>query len=421
MRNPFDILMHVKTGVNQRRVCVVDIGSSKIAGAIVCLSDGTEPLVIAAHHMRSRGIRNGEIEDTEQASRVIGRLVVEMEKQAQLTVEELYISSSAHRLLSEFLSTTHQPERGIVTREEIERALEETWLSHQAKKPILYLQPVGIMLNGTFMTPNVNNIPASAIDVEMLAVRCEPNALLTMRCAVNQARLNIASIIPASAAAGYACMSQAGDSSSFALLELGAGVCSVSVYANGMLADLYALPLGGEKIVEDVSHNLALVKSDAERLIRRHGSIMTGADQINEHLEDVKRGNDQAIPISRAQLSSVIRPRILDILTRIGDHLDSIGFHGPHGNKVILSGGLAQLNDIEYFAKSILNRDIRLARVPALQGLPGDMRECPSFAALAGLIVALAHNEHLLWVQMTDQNRLDALPVRALKALAGSW
>src|SRR3546814_4191121 len=68
----------------------------------------------------------------------------------------------------------------------------------------------------------------------------------------------------------------------------------------------------------------------------------------------------------------------------IGKALKELGFIGPVGRQVVLTGGGAELKGIADYAQSALGRAVRIGRPRGLTGLP-EAHSGPAFATLAGL------------------------------------
>ena len=65
--------------------------------------------------------------------------------------------------------------------------------------------------------------------------------------------------------------------------------------------------------------------------------------------------------------------------------LKELGFHGPVGRQVVLTGGGAELKGIADYAQGVLGLSVRVGRPRGLAGLP-DAHSGPAFATLAGLV-----------------------------------
>src|SRR3546814_8875873 len=75
--------------------------------------------------------------------------------------------------------------------------------------------------------------------------------------------------------------------------------------------------------------------------------------------------------ITRAQLVSIICQRLDHLMGEIGKALKELGFIGPVGRQVVLTGGGAELKGIADYAQSALDRAVRIGRP---RGLTGDRK-----------------------------------------------
>ena len=95
--------------------------------------------------------------------------------------------------------------------------------------------------------------------------------------------------------------------------------------------------------------------------------------------------------ITRAQLVAVIRQRLEHLTAQIEAALKELGFAGPFGRQVVLTGGGAELKGIADYAQGVLGRAVRIGR-PNLPGLP-EAHSGPAFSTLAGLALFAASDE----------------------------
>ena len=88
--------------------------------------------------------------------------------------------------------------------------------------------------------------------------------------------------------------------------------------------------------------------------------------------------------ITRAQLMMVIRQRVEELTAQIESALKELGFTGPVGRQVVLTGGGAELKNIADYMQGVLGRAVRVGRPRQLTGLP-DAHSGPAFSTLVGL------------------------------------
>jgi cell division protein FtsA len=92
----------------------------------------------------------------------------------------------------------------------------------------------------------------------------------------------------------------------------------------------------------------------------------------------------EPMKITRAQLMMVIRQRVEELTSEIEAALKDLGFTGPVGRQVVLTGGGAELKNIADYMQGVLGRAVRVGRPKQLIGLP-DAHSGPAFATLVGL------------------------------------
>jgi len=132
-------------------------------------------------------------------------------------------------------------------------------------------------------------------------------------------------------------------------------------------------------------------RRDAERL-KCYGSAMTSPRDNHEMIEATQIGAEagaEPMKITRAQLMMVIRQRIEELTNEIEAALKGVGFTGPVGRQVVLTGGGAELKNIADYMQGVLGRAVRVGRPKQITGLP-DAHSGPAFSTLVGLALLAA-------------------------------
>lgn len=82
-----------------------------------------------------------------------------------------------------------------------------------------------------------------------------------LEAAVRQAHLDVNAVVASPIAAGLACLSDEERDLGVALVELGAAVTTVSLYAGGMLVEMASLPFGASDITDDIASAFGIRRS----------------------------------------------------------------------------------------------------------------------------------------------------------------
>ena len=100
---------------------------------------------------------------------------------------------------------------------------------------------------------------------------------------------------------------------------------------------------------------------------------MTSPRDNHEMIEATQIGAEpgaEPMKITRAQLMMVIRQRVEELTNEIEAALKGLGFTGPVGRQVVLTGGGAELKNIADYMQGVLGRAVRVGRPKQITGFP---------------------------------------------------
>ncbi|MBC7987374.1 MAG: cell division protein FtsA [Sphingomonadaceae bacterium] len=375
-------------GKNDDLITVLDIGTSKICAMIARNPADGDLQVLGTGQRESKGVSRGFISDIKLAETAIRGAVEQAERIAGVGVESAWVGFSAGGLVSKIVNI-----EADLGGHRIEQAHIDDLLAagRDAIDPeglhLLHAHPTLYTLDGLEGVKNPLGLHADQLGVDIHAVLAERSPVLNLEYCVGSAYLHVERVVAAPVATGLACLSAEERDLGVALVELGAGITNVSLFAGGMLVGLTSIPQGAADITDAIATQFGMRRAQAERLKCVHGSAMTSPRDNHEMLEVPSTPGQEAVDplrVTRAQLNAVIRERLEELAARIAEALDAMGFTGPVGRQVVLTGGGAELKGIADFAQGVLGRSVRGGKPVALAGLP-EAHSSPAFAALAGL------------------------------------
>jgi len=372
----------------QPLIAALDIGSSKV-GALICTRDNDGRLrVLGTGQRESRGVKRGYITDMVASESSVREAVELAERMAAVTIDEVWASYGAGGVVSDLANVEvalggHQIEQSDIDqlltagRNEIDRG----------GQVVLHANPALYTIDGVDGVQQPIGLHANTLGVDIHVIAADPAPLRNVDYVIRSAHLGVKAIVASPVAAALACLTEDERDLGVALVELGAGVTNVSLHVGGMLVGLRSIPLGAKDITDDIASAFAIQRRDAERLKCFYGSAMTSPRDNHEMIEATQIGAEQGgepIKITRAQLMSVIRQRVEELTAEIDQALKSLGFTGPVGRQVVLTGGGAELKNIADYMQGVLGRAVRVSRPRTLTGMP-DAHSGPGFSTLVGL------------------------------------
>lgn len=384
----------------------VNIGSFRISAMIMGETETGDLVVLGSGHRASQGIKRGYVTDMRAATYAIRDAVERAEKNAQMNVQSVWIACAGAGLKSHVSNVEIEIGGRRIEEEDIEHLLIQARDMIQPDgRTVLHAQPAHYTLDGAHGVANPRGLHAERLGVDIHVMLADGAPVRNMMEAVQSAHLEVEGVVAAPLATGFACLSEEERELGVALVEIGADVTNVSVFAAGMLLGLRAIPMGSGDITDAVASAFGIRRFQAERLKCVSGSAIASPTDHREMIPvagpneewageangPVARGADDKNRVARAELISVITQNLAQLTTEIGKALKEMGFSGTRAGQVVLTGGGAELAGLAEFAQSALAMPVRIGRTPALTGLP-EAHSTPGFATLAGLCLYAAED-----------------------------
>jgi cell division protein FtsA len=346
-------------------------------------------IVLGTGQRESRGVKRGYIADMAATEAAVREAVEQAERIAGINIENVWVGFSAGGLVSdvaevEFELGGHRVEQGDI---DALLAAGRNSIDPQGRM-VLHAQPALYTLDGLTGVKKPLGLHADRLGVHIHVVAADGSPVRNLDLCVRSAHLEVKSIIASPVATGLACLSEEERELGVALVELGAGITNVSLFAGGMLVGLTSIAMGAADITDDIASAFGTQRQHAERMKCVHGSANASPrdnhDMIPVMPIAAEDGASEGAQITKAALIGVVRQRLEHQMGEIRQALAKLKFEGPVGRQVVLTGGGAELNGIADYAQQALGRSVRIGRPRGLTALP-EAHGGPAFATLAGL------------------------------------
>jgi cell division protein FtsA len=375
-------------------IAALDIGSSKVSAMIARADEEGRLTVLGTGQRESRGVKRGYITDMASSEFAVREAVELAERMALLTVDEdVWASYGAGGLVSNLANVEVELGGHAVEQADIDELLNAGKQAIDKNgQVVLHAHPALYTIDRAQGVQQPIGLHANRLGVDIHVIAADPSPLRNIDTVIRRAHLGVRAIVASPIAAALACLNDEERELGVALVEMGAEVTNVSVHYGGMLVGLRSIQLGAKDITNDIACAFAVQRRDAERLKCFYGSAMTSPRDNHEMIEATQIGAEQGaepMKITRAQLMMVIRQRIEELVGEIEAALKALGFTGPVGRQVVLTGGGAELKNVADYMQGVLGRAVRVGRPRQITGLP-DAHSGPAFSTLVGLALLAA-------------------------------
>ncbi len=375
----------------EKIISALDIGSSKVSALIAGKTDTGELIVLGTGQRESRGVVRGCIADIEHAELSVRHAVEQAERIAGINIDRVWVGISAGGLDSLLAPVEIELGGDRIEQEDIDELLQAGRANLDTRgKSALHVQPTLYSLDGVGGVANPVGLHADRLGVDIHVVLADPSPVRNLDMTARAAHLEVEAVVVSPIASGLACLTAEERELGVALVEMGASITNVSVFIGGMLVGLVTIQQGSADITDDIASVFGMRRAQAERLKCYYGSALSTPrdhqDVLDLGKEDGSAEGDQNGPkVTRAQLNAVICQRVDKIVADIGNALKDLGFSGPSGHQIVLTGGGAELKGIAEHVQVALGRAVRIGKPTGLGGLP-EAHSGPAFSNLVGLV-----------------------------------
>ncbi|WP_088309537.1 cell division protein FtsA [Novosphingobium sp. B 225] len=378
----------------------VNIGSFRVSAMIGGLSETGEMVVLGSFHRAAQGIKRGYVTDMQAATYAVRDAVERAERIANVAVSKVWIGATGAGLASQVAQVEVDIGGRRIEQDDIDHLLVSARDVIQPDgRMVLHAQPAHYTLDGADGVADPKGLHAEQLGVDIHVMLADGAPIRNITEAVQNAHLDVEAVVASPIAAGHSCLSAEERELGVALVEFGAEVTNVSVYAAGMLLGLVTIPMGSADITDAVASAFGIRRFQAERLKCVHGSAIASPADHREMVPVNAPGDETTGPaarhaddknrIPRAELVTVITGQLGRLMEEVNKALKALGFTGQRGQLVVVTGGGAELAGLADYAQAALGKPVRIGKPAHIRGLP-EAHATPGFSTLAGLVLYAA-------------------------------
>ncbi len=376
---------------------VLDIGTNKVICLIGEIDTNRDALstpirVRGVGHQRSHGLKAGVITDPVAVETVVRAVVSQAERMAGVTLDDVSISIACGRLKStSFAAHADIGPRGV-SDNDIARLLHgaRTYAERDGRA-LIHMNRKSFDLDGLPGGDDPRGLAAKRLTAHVHAVTADDGPMRNLIHVVERCHLSVTGLIASPYASALAVTTQDERRLAVTILDFGAGTTTAAVFIDGHLVMCEVLPTGGHHLAIDIAHNLQTPLAEAERIKVLYASVVNAQSDVCDTFSYALAGDQDGATqqANRADLASIIRPRLSLVLEGLNERLNGVGLtSGP----IVVTGGGSQLVGLAEFASQTFGRPVRTGRPLGLAGsAPGI--ENPAFATAAGLLAVARESE----------------------------
>ncbi len=383
----------------------IDIGSDKISTIIATQSsESGKTNVIGVASTPSKGLRKSQIVDIEEAIEAITASVESAERMAGYNINSAFISISGAHIAaqnSKGVVAVAEPEGEIII-EDVDRVIEAARaVSLPSSRELIHVIPRDFMVDSQPGIKDPIGMSGVRLEAEAHLVSGSTTAIRNLHKCITELGIQVDGTVFSGYASAYATLSETEKELGVALIDMGAGTTSVTVFVEGALSHSFVVPVGAKNITNDIAIGMRLSLKDAEAVklhLSKEALIFmppkeASASEITKLRKDFDLLDLQALGIneeasttSKKQIiQGIIQPRLSELFNLIREELKQKDLLHQIPAGVVLTGGGASTVMADSLAKKVLSVPARIGEPKGLSGLIDELSS-PQYACAVGLI-----------------------------------
>ena len=340
----------------------LDIGTSEIKVIIgEVLKDSLN--IIGVGTAKSQGMRKGAIVDIDETVNSIRNAIEQAEHMVDMAIDRVIVAVNGNHVE---LHPCHgvvavQSENREIGDDDVTRVIDGAQvISIPPEREIIDCIPKQFIVDGLDEITDPRGMIGVRLEMEGTIITCSKTVLHNILKCVERANLNITDICLQPIAAGSIALSKDERNLGVALIDIGGGCTTISIFQNDHLVATSVIPLGGDNITKDLSIGLRTTTEEAENIKINYGHAFYETASENETFEATIIGSNHKEVYNQLQISDMIEARIEEIFELSEKEIRRMGFQDLRGGYV-LTGGTMKMQGVLELAQDVFHANTRIA------------------------------------------------------------
>src|SRR5690625_1174876 len=340
----------------------LDIGTADIKVVIgEVLNDSLN--IIGVGTAVSTGMKKGAIVDIDQTIQTIRQAIDKAERMIGMGIERVVVGINGSHIQ---LQPCHgvvavQSDNREINDADVQRVIEGAQVvSIPPEREIIDCIPRQFIVDGLREISDHRGMIGVRLEMEGTIITCSRTVLYNILKCVEGADLEVLDIVLHPLAAGSISLSKDGKNVGVALIDIGGGSTTVSVFENNELVATSVIPLGGSNITKDISIGLRTSTEEAEKIKLQYGLAYRELAKEDEVFQVTLIGSEQQKTYHQTDMTDIIEARLEEIYTFVLRELQAMGYFDLPGGYV-LTGGTMKLPGAYELALDVFQANARIA------------------------------------------------------------
>lgn len=363
---------------------ILDIGTTKVSIIIAKRNFNNECEILSISKTTSKGIRAGTVTSLEDAERSIFNAVKLAEDEAEVRVKNVFVSLNSSFLISGRNSQDIQVAEQEINIKDLNNILLQILDKYDRKKvEIIHTIPYEYVLDGSRGIIHPEGLHGNKLTAFFHIVCAPINYLTNIEKCLAKCHLTVDGYIASGFASGLSSLRKDEIEFGSAIIEVGGGSSTISIFYNNNLIFTEGVPYGGVHVTNDIAKVLNLDTAVAEKIKILHGSVFDMRGIVDNIININDNNVREKSTINQSELNEIIKARLEEILKLLKNRVLEANVMDVVNGIVIVGNGSAMIG-LNELVEQIFGKKSRIALPEGVKNIKQEFLN-PSYATAVGM------------------------------------
>ncbi len=367
----------------------LDIGNSKISCIVADFKNKTNIDILSLVSVPTVNIKKNIILNYSNLLEQLKTLISETEKQSQTKLNSVNLNFSLLNSLSVYYDSEIKLNKDKLSELHLKKIINQSnYFNIDNDKFELFNNIISYNVdNNQYFSAPLGNY-SDNIKINFYKILTQRKYIENFTSIINQLKLNIENYIPSPLASALSSLTKDEKELGTICINLGHSISSIAIFENNKFIFADAIGVGSNNVTLDIARGVSTTISSAERLKTLYGSLISSPSDEHEIIEIpiISEEKNTFKQITRANLNSIIKPRIEETLEMLWQKIKDNNFSNRKFKNVVITGGGSELDNIEKYVGTIFASSTRVASPGMDMKIQKEFKK-PHFCDVIGSII----------------------------------
>jgi cell division protein FtsA len=365
----------------------LDIGTTKIACIISEQDANGELKIVGVGVSPSDGLRKGVVVNIDKTVRSIQKAVEEAELMAGVDVDAVWVGIAGDhiRAINSRGVVAISRENNEISELDVIRAIDAAKaVSIPMDREILHVIPQEFVVDDQKGIKDPIGMCGVRLETQVHIITGAVTSAQNIYKSVDKAGLKVIDLVLEPLASCYAVLEKDEKELGVALVDMGGGTTDIAIYFDESIRHTAVVGLGGKNVTSDIAIGIRTPIERAEEIKKQYGCAYSPLVKGTEYISVPGVGGREQREVSKAVLSSIIEPRLEEILSLALREIKRTEYADMLGAGVVLTGGGSLMDGIQELSEKVFEMPVKLGIPTGFGGLT-EAAKSPVHATGVGL------------------------------------